>query len=201
MGRSSWCIRTMNGLFWEGAFRPAPGSLRRCRPFLERRELAAINVGANSGTFTVNGVQTTLDQHDCPYIPMGSQTATFGPHGDCHRRQSGIGQGMALAALKHYTRDDFGLATRAELETAMNCVGDIRPCEDQYPIRYGGPFGRYSGGRSGRKIARRSSHQVQRGREFTRTDDAPKTVLIGHGSQQFSCQSAPKEFAYFPVFS
>ncbi len=47
------------------------------KPFLERREMAAINIGSGSGTITVDGVETTLDKHDCLYIPMGSGDISF----------------------------------------------------------------------------------------------------------------------------
>lgn len=47
------------------------------KPFLERREMAVVNVGSGSGAISVDGVETTLDQYDCLYIPMGSESVTF----------------------------------------------------------------------------------------------------------------------------
>ena len=47
------------------------------KPFLERREMAAVNVGSGPGSITVDGVETVLDQHDCLYIPMGSGDILF----------------------------------------------------------------------------------------------------------------------------
>jgi 4-deoxy-L-threo-5-hexosulose-uronate ketol-isomerase len=44
--------------------------------FLERREMAAVNIGG-TGSVTVDGQSFTLENRDCLYIPMGSKDVTF----------------------------------------------------------------------------------------------------------------------------
>lgn len=45
-------------------------------PFLERREMAAVNIGGK-GAITVDGQRFELENRDCLYIPMGSKDVVF----------------------------------------------------------------------------------------------------------------------------
>ena len=78
-------------------------------PFLERRELAVVNVSGVEGTVTVDGEVFTLGNKDCLYVTMGAKDVTF----------AGAGARYYLAscpAHKGYTTRKLGIADANALD-------------------------------------------------------------------------------------
>src|SRR5688572_11155276 len=77
-------------------------------PFLERRELAIVNVGAVNGSVTVDGDAFALGNKDCLYVGMGAKEVVFSgagarfylvscpAHKACATRKLSIGEANAL---------------------------------------------------------------------------------------------------------
>jgi 4-deoxy-L-threo-5-hexosulose-uronate ketol-isomerase len=79
------------------------------QPFLERRELAIVNVGKVDGNVTVDGESFTLGNKDCLYVTMGAKDVQF----------SGNGARFYLAscpAHKGYTTRKLSIADANKLE-------------------------------------------------------------------------------------
>ena len=78
-------------------------------PFLERRELAIVNVSSVEGTITVDGESFTLGNKDCLYVTMGAKDVEF----------SGQGARFYLAscpAHKAFTTRKLGIADANALD-------------------------------------------------------------------------------------
>ena len=77
-------------------------------PFLERRELAVVNVGQMAGAVTVDGARFELGNKDCLYVAMGATDVSFSgegarfylvscpAHRACERRKLSIAEANAL---------------------------------------------------------------------------------------------------------
>jgi 4-deoxy-L-threo-5-hexosulose-uronate ketol-isomerase len=85
------------------------------RPFLERREMAAVNIGSD-GAITVDGQRFAMKNKECLYIPMGSAEVVF----------EGEGARFYLASLpahkafqiKHITLDQANPLQRGDLQNS-----------------------------------------------------------------------------------
>ncbi len=78
-------------------------------PFLERREMAVVNVGTTEGTVTVDGESFTLGNKDCLYVTMGAKDVSF----------SGAGARFYIAscpAHKGFQTRKLGIADANKLE-------------------------------------------------------------------------------------
>ena len=82
------------------------------RPFLERREMAAVNIGG-AGAITVDGQRFEMGNKECLYIPMGSTDVTF--EGDGARFYLASLPAHRALPLKHITLDQANPLARGDL--------------------------------------------------------------------------------------
>ncbi len=78
-------------------------------PFLERRELAIVNVSSVEGTVTVDGESFTLGNKDCLYVTMGATDVEFAGEGARYYLAS-------CPAHKAFTTRKLGIADANKLE-------------------------------------------------------------------------------------
>ena len=81
-------------------------------PFLERRELAAVNIGGD-GAITVDGQRTEMKNKECLYIPMGSKEVLF--EGASARFYLASLPAHKVCPLKHITLDGANPLARGDL--------------------------------------------------------------------------------------
>lgn len=78
-------------------------------PFLERRELAIVNVSSVEGTVTVDGESFTLGNKDCLYVTMGATDVSFAGEGARYYMAS-------CPAHKAFTTRKLGIADANKLD-------------------------------------------------------------------------------------
>lgn len=81
-------------------------------PFLERRELAAVNIGG-SGAITVDGERFAMGNKECLYVPMGSREVLF--EGDGSRFYLASLPAHKVCPLKHVSLDQANPLERGDL--------------------------------------------------------------------------------------
>jgi 4-deoxy-L-threo-5-hexosulose-uronate ketol-isomerase len=89
----------------------APASAKG-HPFLERREMGAINVGG-PGAITVDGQRFEMQSKECLYIPMGSKTVIF--EGDAARFYLASVPAHKVCPVRHITLKQANPLVRGDL--------------------------------------------------------------------------------------
>ncbi len=81
-------------------------------PFLERREMAAVNIGG-PGAVSVDGQRFEMQNKECLYIPMGSKDVVF--EGDGARFYLASLPAHKICPIKHITLDQANPLARGDL--------------------------------------------------------------------------------------
>ena len=81
-------------------------------PFLERREMAAVNIGT-AGAVTVDGQRFEMGNKECLYVPMGSREVTF--EGEGARFYLASLPAHKVCPIKHITLDQANPLARGDL--------------------------------------------------------------------------------------
>jgi 4-deoxy-L-threo-5-hexosulose-uronate ketol-isomerase len=81
-------------------------------PFLERREMAAVNIGGN-GAIVVDGQRFEMGNKECLYIPMGSSEVSF--EGDGARFYLASLPAHKVCPINHITLDQANPLERGDL--------------------------------------------------------------------------------------
>ena len=82
------------------------------RPFLERREMAAVNIGT-AGAITIDGQRFEMKTKECLYIPMGSTDVSF--EGDGARFYLASLPAHKVCPIKHITLEQANPLARGDL--------------------------------------------------------------------------------------
>ncbi|MCW0199717.1 5-dehydro-4-deoxy-D-glucuronate isomerase [Sphingopyxis sp.] len=106
----------IGGAVPKGGALPLPGQSEPAsaagHPFLERREMAAVNIGTD-GAISVDGQRFEMKNKECLYIPMGSKEVVF--EGEGARFYLASLPAHKVCPIKHVTLDQANPLARGDL--------------------------------------------------------------------------------------